>query len=382
VGAELHLARRYLVGLRRRTHVATVSVISLLSLALGVLALVVTLSLLDGFQATIKQDILSRSAHARIEPAHGRVLADPDGLVSVLHRALPDVGIVEIVRGTCLVRGVGDAVPAHVEGRSDMDAPAIDAVLAARIGAGAGERVDVISPRRRLTPMGPVPVHMGLRVARVAPRRAGSEGGVLLLPLAQAQRLLWGRKEVEAIDLRTFGNPWKLAGRVRQALAGHLEGLRVAGVRQLHRSLLMALVLERIMIFFAVGLMLVVAALNLLCNIAMVAAEKRTDLAVLSGLGLGPGALKRLFIALGLGIGVLGATLGAVGGVALSVVLDRTRALPLPRGVFIVDAIPFRVDPGMVLTVVASALVLSALASWLPARLVASRDPAEGLRYE
>jgi len=382
VGAELHLARRYLIGLRRRTHVATVSIISLLSLALGVLALVVTLSLLDGFQATIKRDILSRSAHARIEASKGRVLADPAGLVSILHRALPNVGIVEIVRGTCLVRGIGDAVPAHVEGRSDMETPAIDSVLAARIGAGAGERVDLISPRRRLTPMGPVPVHVTISVGRVAPRTPGSEGGVLLLPLAQAQRILWGAKEVEAIDLRTFDDPWGLASRVRKALAGHMEGLRIEGVRELHRSLLMALSLERVMIFFAVGLMLVVASLNLLCNIAMVAAEKRTDLAVLSGLGLEPRGIKRLFVALGLGIGILGTALGAAGGVVLSLVLDRTKALPLPRGVFIVDAVPFRVSPGLVLTVAAAALALSALASWFPARLVAMRDPAEGLRYE
>jgi len=382
VRAELHLAGRYLIGLKRRTHVATVSIISLLSLALGVLALVVTLSLLDGFQTTIKRDILARSAHARIEPSRGRVLHDPAGLVSILHRALPDVGIVEIVRGTCLVRGIGDAVPARVEGRSDLETAAIDSVLAARIGAGAGERIDLVSPRRRLTPMGPVPVHATIRVHRVAPREAGSEGGVLLLPLARAQTLLWGRREIESIDLRTFGDPWGLAARVRSALDGHMEGLKVKGVRELHRSLLLALSLERVMIFFAVGLMLVVAALNLLCNIAMVAAEKRTDLAVLSGLGLGPAAIRRLFVALGLGIGILGASLGAAGGVVLALLLDRTRALPLPRGVFIVDAVPFRIGPGMVLSVMAAALSLSALASWLPARLVALRDPAEGLRYE
>ncbi|NOZ94569.1 MAG: ABC transporter permease [Acidobacteria bacterium] len=380
--AELHLARRYLIGLGRRTHVATVSAISLLSLALGVLALVVTLSLLDGFQSTIKRGILAQSAHARIEPARGRVLHDPAELVSILHRELPDVGIVEIVQGTCLVRGIGDAVPAHVEGRSDMEAPAIDSVLAARIGAGAGERINVISPRRRLTPMGPVPVHAVVRVNRVAPRQPGVDGGVLLLPLAQAQRLLWGHKVVEALELRTFSDPWRLAGTVRSVLAGHADQLRIKGVRELHHSLLLALSLERIMIFFAVGLMLVIAALNLLCNVAMVAAEKRTDLAVLAGLGLGPRALRRLFVALGLGIGVLGAALGAAGGTLLAVVLDRTKALPLPRGIFIVDAVPFRVDPLMVLTVTGLALALSAVASWLPARLVARRDPAEGLRYE
>jgi len=126
----------------------------------------------------------------------------------------------------------------------------------------------------------------------------------------------------------------------------------------------------------------VVAALNLLCNVAMVAAEKRRDLAVLAGLGLTPRALRRLFVVLGLSVGVIGSGLGAGLGVAAAVVLDQTHALPLPRGVFAASAVPFRVDPAAVALVVAVALALAAVASWLPARLVARRAPAEGLRYE
>jgi lipoprotein-releasing system permease protein len=136
------------------------------------------------------------------------------------------------------------------------------------------------------------------------------------------------------------------------------------------------------MIFVAVGLMLVVAALNLLSNVAMVAAEKRTDLAVLSGLGLPPSSLRRLFVLIGLGIGSSGAVLGAALGVAVAMILDTTGALPLPRGVFLASSVPFRVDPRMVALVVALALVLSAAVSWLPSRMVARREPAEGLRYE
>ena len=380
--AELHLARRYLFGLRRRTHVATVSLISLTSLALGVLALVVTLALLEGFQSTIRAELVNRSAHARIRPAAGRALDDPAALTARIREALPGTELVEVVRGTCLVRGVGEAVPAAVEGRSDETAPMVDAVLAARLGVAPGETVEVISPRRRLTPMGPVPVRTRLELGGYVPREPGREGGALVLPLAVAQRVLWGRPVVEAIDLRSEEDPWHLDGRVLRALGPLAQGVVVEGVEDLHRPLLMALALERLMIFVAVGLMLVVAALNLLCNVAMVAAEKRTDLAVLSGLGLGPGALRRLFVFLGLGIGVMGAVLGAAGGVALSVILDRTQALGLPRGVFIVNAVPFRVDPLMVTVVVGFALLLSAAASWLPARLVSLRDPAEGLRYE
>jgi lipoprotein-releasing system permease protein len=169
---------------------------------------------------------------------------------------------------------------------------------------------------------------------------------------------------------------------VRSAVAGENLGVEVEGLEELHRPLLLALALERVMIFVAVGLMLVVASLNLLCNVAMVAAEKRVDLAVLSALGLPPRSLRRLFLALGIGIGAVGAILGAVVGVALSVGLDRTGLLVLPRGVFAAASVPFKVDPGTVALVMALALLLAAAASWLPSRVLARREPGEGLRYE
>ncbi len=380
--AELHLARRYLIGLRRRTHVATVTLISLAGLALGVLALVVTLALLEGFQSSIRADLVQRGVHARVAPAEGRRLEDPGRLVSVLQAALPDVSIFEVVRGTCLVASSTDAVPASVIGRSDIAAAAVDRTLAARLGVGAGDDVQVISPRTRLTPMGPLPVRIEVPVEQVRAPAPGAEQGSLRLPLAVAQRLLWGRPVVEAVELRDPADPWRLAARVRRAVAGVVPGVEVESLEQLHRPLLLALSLERAMIFLAVGLMLVVAALNLLCNVAMIAAEKRKDLAVLAGIGLGPHAQRRLFLLLGLGIGVTGSLLGAGLGTALSMVLDATGAFPLPRHVFAVSSVPFRVAPLTVGVVVAVALTLAAAATWLPSRLVARREPAEGLRYE
>ena len=382
MNAELHIARRYLIGLRRRTHVATVTLISLVGLALGVLALVVTLALLEGFQSGIRNELVARAAHVRISPAEGRRLDDPERLASVLQTALPGVELVRVVAGTGLVASSADAVPASVVGRSDAAVAAVDQLLAAKVGVGVGDEVEVISPRHRLTPMGLLPVRTRFAVEQIRPSPTGSESGTIQLPLAAAQRLLWGEPAVEALELRDPADPWHLGARARHALGADAAGLEVEGLEELHRPLLLALALERVMVFVAVGLMLVVAALNLLSNVAMVAAEKRTDLAVLSGLGLPPSSLRRLFVLIGLGIGSAGAALGAVTGVAVATILDATGALPLPRGVFLASSVPFRVDPRTVALVVALALVLSAAVSWLPSRMVARREPAEGLRYE
>jgi len=381
VRAELHLARRYLAGLRRRTHVATVSLISLIGLALGVMALVVTLALLEGFQASIRHELVSRATHARVEPSVGRRLPHPDRLASDLQAAFPGVELVMICRGTCLVTSLTDAVPASLVGRSDAEAVEVDQVLSLRLGAVPGDSIELISPRQRLTPMGPLPIRARLTVESIAAREPGTESGLVRVPLATAQRLLWGEEVVEALELRDENDPWNLGASVSRRL-GDADGLAVQGLNELHRPLLLALALERVTMFIAVGLMLVVASLNLLCNLAMIAAEKRRDLAVLSGLGMGPNALRRLFVWLGLGIGAVGAVSGGALGVSLALILDVTQALPLPRGVFMVSSVPFAVRPVTVALVLTVAMLLALAASWVPARMVARREPAEGMRYE
>lgn len=229
--------------------------------------------------------------------------------------------------------------------------------------------------------MGPLPVRVRVTVTEVRAPAPGSEGGALEVPLATAQHILWGQAEIEAIELTSMSEPWGLGRRVR-AVLGDRSDLRVKGMEEIHRSLLLALALERVMIFVAVGLILLVASLNLLCNVAMIAAEKRRDLAILAGIGLEPVRLRRLFLLLGLGIGAAGAIGGAVVGSAIAWILNITGALPLPRGIFVVSSVPFTVDPVTVATVVALALALAAIASWLPSRIVARREPADGLRYE
>ena len=136
-----------------------------LGLGLGVLALVVTLALLEGFQSSIRAELVARATHARVVPAEGRRLVDPTRLASVLHDMAPSVEMVQVVRGTCLVSSATDAVPASVSGRSDVLEVGIDSILAGRLMVGVGEEIQVVAPRQRMTPMGPLPV----RAAKAIP---------------------------------------------------------------------------------------------------------------------------------------------------------------------------------------------------------------------
>jgi ABC-type lipoprotein release transport system permease subunit len=237
--------------------------------------------------------------------------------------------------------------------------------------------------------MGPLPVRLEVEIARVEPSSREQAQGLVRVPIALAQKLLYGEPVVEAVEVRDVEDPWGVARTVRRSLSSDGDGglqavepVVVDGFEELHRSLFLALFLERTMIFVAVGLMLVVAALNLLCNVAMLAAEKRRDLAVLAGLGMPPRRIRRLFLCVGVGIGGAGATLGTVLGVGIAWSLDATGLLRLERGVFAVESVPFAVDPQTVVLVALLALVLAAGASWLPARVVAGRQPVEGFRYE
>ena len=373
------LTGRYLLGLKRRTHVAAVSAISFLAMALGAAALVVTLALLEGFQSTIRRQLTEGSVHAELRPASGPVLPGGDWLER-LEASHPGLEVHVSHRGAVWCLAKGGAVPAQMEVVDGLSRVEVNRVLAARLGIGAGSDLTVASSRQVLTPLGPMPVRRRVAVGRVVDVRPGEDRAVVQMPEALGAGLLATRGP-QTVELRARDpeKAWGVAASVRGDVP---PGVEVVSFQQLNRPLLAALTLERVMIGFGVALVIVVAALNLLCNMALLAAEKRFDVAVLGAMGLTPARVRRLFVLLGLGVGAVGGVLGTVVGAAAAVVLDVTRALPLPRGVFIVSHVPFRVTPEAVGVVLGVTLLAALLASLPPARAAARRDVLEGLRYE
>jgi lipoprotein-releasing system permease protein len=373
------VAGRYLLGLRRRTHVAAVSAISFGAMALGAAALVVTLALLEGFQSTIRAQLAEAGTHAELRPRAGRTLPDGDWLAR-LRQHHPELEVRASTGGTVWCLGPDGAVPAELEAVDTLSRVEVNRVLAARLGVGAGSEITIASPRLVLTPLGPMPTRRRVVVGTVSPVQPGDDRAVVFAPVSVGAALLdLGAPRRVALRARDPREAWRVASVVQGEVP---EGVEVVSFGALNRPLLAALALERAMIGFGVALVMAVAALNLLCNLALLAAEKRADVALLTALGMTPARVRRLFLLLGLGVGALGGVLGtALGGIAAEV-LDRTRALPLPRGVFIVSHVPFRVTPGSVVIVLAVSLIAAFLASLAPARAASRRDVLEGLRYE
>lgn len=374
------LTGRWLLALRRRTHVATVSAISFAAMALGAGALVITLALLEGFQHTIRTQLERGGVHARLVPARGSELPGGEWLAALRQRH-PELEVEE-VRSTavwCMANGV--AVPAELEVVAGLQRVEVNHVVAARLGAAPGSDLVVATPRLVLTPLGPMPLRRRLQVEVVREGRPGEERGVVRVGELHARAFQEAGRGPQAVALRAKDgrDAWRVASIVQKDVP---DDVAVLSFKELNRPLLAALELERIMIGFAVALVMVVAALNLLCNLALVAAEKRADVALLAAMGLPPRAIYRLFVGLGAGVGILGGALGTAAGALAAGVLDRTQALPLPRGVFVVSHVPFRVVPEAVVLVLAVSLGAALLASLAPARAAARRDVLQGLRYE
>jgi lipoprotein-releasing system permease protein len=373
------LAGRYLLGLRRRTHVAAVSAISFGAMALGAAALVITLALLEGFQATIRAQLARTGVHATLRPRSGRTL--PAGAwLAELRRKHPDLQVRALTSGAVWCLAGDAATPATLELADTLSRVEVNRVLAARLGVGAGSSLTVAGPTLALTPLGPMPVRRRLEIGAVREIAPNEDGAVAWVPAALGAGLLPAGGP-QAVELRAAApeQAWEVASRVHSDIP---DGVEVVSFRDLNRPLLAALQLERAMIALGVGLVIVVAALNLLCNLALLAAEKRADVALLAALGLPPERVRSLFVGLGIGVGTLGGVLGTVFGGTVAYLLDRTRALPLPRGVFVVAHVPFRVTAGAVALALSVSLVSALLASLVPARAAARRDILEGLRYE
>jgi lipoprotein-releasing system permease protein len=373
------VAGRYLLGLRRRTHVAAVSAISFGAMALGAAALVVTLALLDGFQSTIRSQLAESGVHAELRPRVGHTLPPGDWLQHLRARH-PDLKVRAVSGGAVWCLSPDGAVPAELEAGDTVSRVEVNPVLAARLGIGVGSELTIASPRLDLTPLGPMPVRRKVAVEAVSASRPGEEQALVIVPAALGTALL-GLHGPTKVLLRAKdpSRAWGVASDVQAELP---DGVEVVSFRELNRPLLAALSLERAMIGFGVALVMAVAALNLLCNLALLAAEKRADVALLAALGLPQARIRRLFLLLGLGVGAFGGVVGTALGGIVAEVLDRTHALPLPRGVFIVSHVPFRVTPGAVVVVLAVSLAAALLASLPPARAAARRDVLEGLRYE
>jgi lipoprotein-releasing system permease protein len=374
------LARRYLLASRRDAQVGVVALAAFLGLLLGVAALVVSLALLSGFQTNIRKRLIAETPHLLVTPAGRGEFRDADRIAGTL-AAIPGVASVSpVAKGRVWVSLGGQAMPAILVGREKEKGLVLDAAQARPIGLVAGETVTLVSSRTRLSPLGPVPIVATMRITGVAPSGTGRKAAEGSMPLEEARRLFaLGPDGSTGYELR-LTDPARAAEIARAAAAALGPTVAVATWEEQNRALVLALRLERFVLFAAVFLIVIVAGLNLAATSAVLAATRAGDAAVLSVLGAPPRAVGRVFLTAGAGVGIAGTMGGIVLGVAVAVLFDRAGLIPLPAQLYGMGHAPFRVEAFDVLAVGVLSILWSLLAASIPARTAARLSPVEALR--
>ncbi len=357
-----------------------VAAAAFVGLFLGVAALVVSLALLAGFQSNIRKRLLAETPHLLVTPAGRAEFRDADRLAGKL-AAVPGVASVSpVAKGRAWVSAGSQAAPAVLVGREASRGLVLDAAQARAVGLVAGEEVTLVSSRSRLSPLGPVPIVATMRIAGIAPSNVGRKAAEGSMPLEDARRLFaLGADGSTGYEVR-LADPARANEAAKAVRAALGPGVSVATWEEQNRALVLALRLERTVLFAAVFLIVIVAGLNLAATSAVLAATRAGDAAVLAVLGAPPRAVARVFLAAGAGVGVAGTLGGVALGVLASFALDRFGLVPLPAQLYGMGHAPFRPEVFDVLAVGVLSVLWSVLAASLPARTAARLSPVEALR--
>ncbi|MFN3751617.1 MAG: lipoprotein-releasing ABC transporter permease subunit [Thiobacillus sp.] len=410
---ELLIGLRYTHAKRRNHFISFISIVSMAGIALGVMALIVVLSVMNGFQEELRARILGVAAHLEIS-GPGERIAD---WRTVLAHAKQHRDVVagapfvnsqgmlangEFVRGA-IIRGVDPVLEnrvadfaAHMKSGRLEDLRAGDfgillgAELARALNVAPGDKVVLLSPQGNITPAGVMPRVKQFTVAGIF--EAGMfeyDSGLALIHLQDAQKLLRLGDDVSGVRLKLhdlFRAPF-VTRDLSQSLVGDYY---LVDWTQSHANFFRAVAIEKRMMFLILMLIVAVAAFNIVSTLVMAVTDKQSDIAILRTLGARPASIMKIFIVQGAFIGVFGTVLGIVGGVALALNLEtvvpfieRLAGMDLfPADVYYINELPSKLDWGEVGLIAGISLLISLVATLYPSWRASRINPAEALRYE
>lgn len=409
---ERTIARRYLWPGKGEGIIALVASFSLLGVTLGVAALVIVTSVMNGFRAEMFDKITAVNGHAVIQGYDGRlndwrrVLAEAKATPGVT-QATPLIdqplmgatqGRVEAVeaRGMTMADINGPSIAGNVVLGDIKDVTpgsgnvAIGSQLAEALGVTIGGQISLISPQGQSTPFGTVPRIVSYRVAAIfAVGVYPYDNSFVVMPMQDAQTLLMLGDAVGMIRVQTGD-----AYRVEQILAPLAPKIRNVGViqtwKQMNSSLFQTVEIERVTMFIILSIIIIVAAFNILSSLIMLVRAKTRDIAILRTMGATRGALIRIFVTIGLSIGVLGTAFGLALS-ALFLIYRQSIVNFIQRitgenlwdpSIRFLTELPAQPDAAEVLLVVGMTLILAFLFTLYPALRAARTDPVQVLRYE
>ena len=401
---------RYLRTRRQRAFISLITALSIAGVTVGVMALIVVIAVMAGFESDLKQRIMGIRPHLVISKKAG-AFDDYQRIMNEV-RAFPEIETVSAFIATQVVLRTDNRVAgaimkgiqasAAASGISGVDTALLTAPsanpargstgrrlpgiilgkeLAASLGVIRGDTIYIISPRGMLSPVGHIPAMVRFQVADLFESGMYEfDGSLCFVNLIQAQRMLKMPASVSGIEIRLkqMDQSRKLASAL-QARIG--DNYSVRDWKQLNRNLFSALKLEKTVMFIILALIVLVAAFNIAGSLVMMVMEKRKDIAILKAMGATSRSISRIFVIKGLTIGLTGIALGTTAGVILCTMLERYAFIHLPADVYYITALPVNLKLVDVLTIAISALLICLAATIYPARQAAAVNPVEAIRH-
>jgi lipoprotein-releasing system permease protein len=415
---EWFIGLRYLKAKRKQTFISLITVISIAGVMVGVMALIVVLAVMSGFEKTLKEKILGTQAHLvllktnqggmegyeeatkKVEKIKGVVSAAPFIISQVMLSSESNVfGVVlkgidpdRVGKVTELAHNLKAGRLEDLKNRREGDLPGIilGVELAKHLSVSVNETIQVISPLGTITPMGMMPKMKRFRIKGIFYSGMYEfDNTMAYVSIESAQKFFSMGDHVTGIEIKT-DNIYKvkeIGGEIRREM-----GLSywTKDWMEMNRNLFSALRLEKIAMFIILILIVLVAAFNIISTLIMVVMEKNKDVAILKSMGAPPRSILKIFIIEGGVIGVVGTILGTILGLGAAFNLEMITGFVenlfgfkiLSSDVYYIDKLPSQVNPIDVVLIVVTAILISLLATLYPSWRASRLDPAEALRYE
>jgi lipoprotein-releasing system permease protein len=410
VSFEWFIAWRYLRAKRKTRFISIITFISVAGVAVGVMALVVVLAVMNGFEGEIHSRIMGINAHVILlrygdEPLRNydeleraveqvpevvaaapftytkAVLQGRDGSDGIIVRG---IDLEQEARVTDILKNIDPPITSLATRPGELPGAIIGDELAKRLRVAVGDTVAVSSPFDYvLTVMGPMPA-----VARFKVKSLFSSGmyeydqSLVYIDLPAAQSLFGLGDGVVGVAIKIV-DPYK-APEVAQKVVSAAGGFpyRANNWIELNRNLFKWMKTEKKVMFWILSLIVMVAAFNIASTLIMVVMEKTRDIGIMKSMGATPGSILRIFVFEGLVIGALGTTVGTIAGYFLAMLLDRYQFVSLPGDVYPIETLPVDMQGLDFAIVAAAAMAISFLAAIYPAWSASRLEPVEAIRRE
>jgi lipoprotein-releasing system permease protein len=407
---EFFIGSRYLRTKQKQAFISLITVLSIAGVTVGVMALIVVIAVMTGFEYDLKSRILGVESHIVIMRHNGpfsdyRNILEHVENTDGVEAATPFINSQVILRSSlslsgAVLRGIdpdsADRVIKNLDKVSlknlketdqrkstsiAMPSIILGKELAKNLGVMQGDPVHLISPRGMISPIGHIPTMKRFKVAGLFESGMYEyDRSLAYMHIKDAQKILRMGDSVNGIEVRVndIYNARNIAGRIVKEL-GFQYWAR--DWMQMNQNLFSALKLEKTVMFIILALIVLVAAFNIASTLIMMVMEKTKDIAILKAMGATDKSIRKIFVFKGIVIGSIGTILGVCLGFILCTVLKYYQFIELPGDVYYITTLPVKLELLDVVIIASAAMAISFLATLYPARQASKLDPVEAIRY-